>query len=146
MAKRGRPSKYTPELAEEICQAVASSSDGLRILCAQNPHWPDRSNIFIWLRKHPEFRDLYTLAKKEQSEVMIDYLQELLAEDHHYMDENGNERLDVAMLRVKVDAIKWQAGKLNPHVYGDTKKDENQDNDKSILEKIISGELKIKHD
>ena len=122
MAKRGRPSKYTLELAEEICQSVASSSDGLRILCAQNPHWPDRSNIFIWLRKHPEFRDLYTLAKKEQSEVMIDYLQELLAEDHHYMDENGNERLDVAMLRVKVDAIKWQAGKLNLNKYRVEKK------------------------
>lgn len=144
MAKVGRPSKYTPELAEDICQTVASSSDGLRILCAQNPHWPERSNIFIWMRKHPEFRLLYTSAKREQSEVMVDYLQELLAEDHHYMDDNGNERLDVGMLRLKVDAIKWQAGKLNPHVYGDTRKDDSADTSQSVLEKIISGELKIK--
>lgn len=138
----GRPTKYTPELAEEICEAVASSSDGLRILCDQNPHWPARANIFIWLRKYPEFRDLYTLAKKEQSDVMVDYLQELLAEDHHYTDDNGNHRTDVSLLRVKVDAIKWQAGKLNPHVYGDAKKEE-KDTSQSVLEKIISGELKV---
>lgn len=36
-----------------------------------------------------------------------------------FIDENGNERNDVGMLRLKVDALKWQAGKLRPRKWGD---------------------------
>ena len=136
MYKKGRPTKYTPELAEEICNAIASSSDGLRALCIQNPHWPERANIFIMMRKHPEFRLQYTQAKQEQGEVLVDYLQELLAEEHKYKDEFGNERIDVAMLRLKVDTIKWQASKLLPKQYGQVV-DEKKTASESIVEKLL---------
>ncbi len=118
--KIGRPTKYTPELAEEICNAVASSGDGLQVLCDANPHWPGRCNIFIMMRKHPEFRAKYVAAKQEQCEVLVDYMQEIMNESHKYTDEFGNERIDVPMLRLKVDTIKWQACKLLPRQYGAT--------------------------
>ena len=136
MSKGGRPTKYTPGLAEEICDVVASSSDGLRVLCEKNPHWPHRSNIFIWLRKYESFRDKYTQAKKDQSEVFVDYIQELMAEEHKYFDENGNERIDTSMLRLKIDTIKWQAGKLNPRLYGTISEDKKTVTD-SLVEAII---------
>ncbi len=132
----GRPTKYTPELAEEICNAIASSSDGLSALCARNDHWPDRTNIFIWLRKYPDFRDNYTRAKQDQGEVFIDYIQELMAEEHKYEDEMGNTRIDVGMLRLKVDTIKWQAGKLLPKQYGPVI-DDKKTVSESIVEKLI---------
>ena len=125
MAKVGRPSLYTPELAQEICEKIASSELGLANLVKENPHWPDRANIFIWMRKHSEFRDMYAKAKEEQVEVCVDYLQEMANEPHHYIDDNGNQRIDVGMLRVKMDAVKWTASKLKAKKYGDIKQQEN---------------------
>ena len=46
MAKVGRPSKYTPELAQEICDAVASSTLSMKELCSAHEHWPVYENIW----------------------------------------------------------------------------------------------------
>lgn len=116
----GRPSLYTEELAEEICNAIASSNEGLEHLCAANPHWPERANIFIWMRKYPGFRDKYMSAKEQQAEVQVDYMLALANEPHKYVDpDTGFQRTDVPMLRVKMDAIKWQASKLAPKRFAD---------------------------
>lgn len=134
--KKGAPTKYTEELANEICDAIASSRCGLQTLCQQNPHWPAKANIFIWLRKYPAFRDQYTRAKQDQGFVSVDYMQELMNEGHHYIDENGNERVDVGMLRVKIDAIKWQAEKLLSKQYGQ-KANEDKSDMQSVVEMLI---------
>lgn len=116
----GRPSTYTDELAQEICDAIASTNEGLVALCEQNPHWPTRANIFIWMRKFPAFFDMYTKAKEHQCEVQVDYMLALSQEPHKYVDaETGCTRVDVPMLRVKMDAIKWQASKLAQKRFGD---------------------------
>ena len=114
----GRPTKYTKEIGQQICDAVASSELGLIHLVNANPHWPDRATIYMWRRKHPEFRDNYTQAKEDQTEVCVEYMQEMMNEPHKYVDEEtGYTRLDVPMLRLKMDAIKWQASKLKPKKY-----------------------------
>lgn len=123
----GRPTLYTPELAQEICDVIASHPNGLTRLCNERPHWPHSANIFIWLRRHPEFREQYTRAKVDQVDVSINLMQEMMDEPHHYSDEKGNDRVDVSLLRVKYDAIKWQASKLQPKQYGDFVKEENKD-------------------
>jgi len=118
----GRPTDYNDQIAEEICASIAASERGLIYLCEQNPHWPCRAQIFVWLRRYPEFADQYARAKEYQVEVSVDYMQELMNEPHKYVDEEtGYTRLDVAMVRAKMDAIKWQAGKLKPKKYGDAK-------------------------
>lgn len=125
--KMGRPTKYTAELAEEICDVIASHPNGLSKLCAEREHWPVAANIFIWLRKYPDFREQYTRAKIDQVEASINLMQEMMDEPHKYHDEYGNVRVDVSMLRVKYDAIKWQASKLQPKQYGDVKQEEHRD-------------------
>jgi hypothetical protein len=124
MAKKlqplGRPTIYSEDMAEEICQGIASSNEGLKTLCEQNPHWPDRATIFIWMRKHSAFFDQYTKAKAHQAEVQVDYMLALANEPHKYIcPETGQERVDVPMLRVKMDAVKWQASKLAPKRFAD---------------------------
>lgn len=130
--KKGRPTLYTAELAEEICEIIATNSFGLSILCKQNPHWPDRSNVYEWLRKYPEFREKYAQAKEDQVETYVELIQEMLEEDHHYVDDNGNERVDVGLLRLKIDAIKWQAGKLKAKKYGDRSETLQLDKDQEL--------------
>ena len=116
----GRPTVYTEELAKEICDAIASSNEGLQALCEQHPHWPTRACIFLWMRRYPGFFDLYTRAKEQQAEVQVDYMLAIANEPHHYIDpETGAERIDSSMLRIKMDAIKWQASKLAQKRFGD---------------------------
>ena len=76
--KVGRPTDYTPALADEICEAIASEGKSLQRLCDEHEHWPARQNIYIWKRLHPEFRDKYTEAKKAQIETFIDEIIEIL--------------------------------------------------------------------
>jgi len=125
LMKVGRPTKYTPELGEEICAAIACSELGLIHLVNANPHWPARSTIFMWIRIYPEFKDKYTRAKEDQVEVSVEYMQELMNEPHKWYDEEtGLQKLDHNMMRMKMDAIKWQAAKLKPKKFGDAKDQE----------------------
>lgn len=125
--KMGRPTKYTPELADEICDAIASSELGLAHLVEANPHWPARQNVFLWIRKYPEFRDKYAKAKEDQTEVCVEYMQEVMNEPHKWVDEEtGLTKIDVPMLRLKMDSMKWHASKLKPKKFGDTKEQEPQ--------------------
>lgn len=120
--KLGRPTLYSPQLADEICDAIASSELGLCHLVDQNPHWPERQVIFIWRRKYPDFNDKYAKAKEDQTEVCVEHMQEIMNEPHKYIDaETGYQKIDTGMLRLKMDAIRWQAGKLKPKKFGDAK-------------------------
>jgi Bacteriophage Sf6, terminase small subunit-like len=135
--KRGRPTLYTPELADEICDVVATNSCGISTLCEQNPHWPAKTNLYIWLRKYPDFRNKYTQAKEDQVETYVELMQEVLEEEHHYIDENGNKRVDVGLLRVKIDVIKWQAGKLKAKKYGDKLETLQLDKDSELHKSVM---------
>jgi hypothetical protein len=120
----GRPTDYTPELGQEICEAIASSGYGLPTLCKQNPHWPNRSSIFLWLRKYPEFSDRYHQAKKDQVSALVDDILEISDDSSQdaLEDEDGNVRFNsefAARSRLRVDTRKWIAAKLVPRLYGD---------------------------
>ncbi|HEV2917607.1 MAG TPA: hypothetical protein VGW78_07740 [Candidatus Babeliales bacterium] len=122
--KMGRPTKYTPELAEEIADALACSSQGLRTLCSENPHWPDRRNIYRWLKRHDEFRKLYTQAKITQIDSLVDDILEIAnnSENDTYYDEEGNAKCNVEWVnrcRLRIDVYKWLAAKLVPRIFGD---------------------------
>jgi hypothetical protein len=49
--KRGRPTRYSAVIGQEICDAIASSSKGTKRLCEDNSHWPCQDTLFTWLKK-----------------------------------------------------------------------------------------------
>ncbi len=120
----GRPTDYTPELGQEICEAIASTGSGLPTLCKKNLHWPTRSSIFLWLRKYPEFSDRYHKAKKDQVTALVDDILEISDDSSQdtIEDEDGNVRVNsefAARSRLRIDTRKWIAAKLVPRLYGD---------------------------
>jgi hypothetical protein len=126
--KLGRPSDYSLKIAEEICDAIASTSHGLRRLCKENPHWPERRNIYHWLKKHKDFRHLYAQSKEFQVESLIDEILEIADDDSRdtitKIDENGSEKENcnsewINRSRLRIDTRKWLAAKLCPRIYGD---------------------------
>jgi hypothetical protein len=117
-----RPSIYSEELANEICERLANG-ESLRRICLAD-HMPDKANVFRWLRANEEFRDLYARAREAQADTLADEIVDI-ADDgsNDYMEtEEGGERYNgdaIARSKLRVDARKWVAAKLKPRVYGD---------------------------
>lgn len=118
----GRPSLYTPELANDICERIASGQSVVDI-CA-NDGMPDKSTVYDWLASKPEFADLYARAREQQADR---YFAETIAiaddgRNDTQLDEEGNVRVDhdhINRSRLRVDTRKWAAARLSPKKYGD---------------------------
>lgn len=106
----GRPSDYTPELAETICARIADG-DSLRTICAEEG-MPARSAVFVWLGKHKEFADQYARAREMSAEADADDV-------GHYARKAAEGELEPAAARAAIDGLKWSAGKRQPKKYGD---------------------------
>lgn len=123
--KIGRPTDYTPELAEEICNVIASSSKGITRLCSARDHWPCPDTIFTWLRQHKEFSEQYAQAKRHQVDVLVEDILDI-ADDaslDNVVNDNGDIGCNTEWInraRLKIDTRKWLASKLVPRVYGNS--------------------------
>src|SRR5207302_7272030 len=71
----GRPSSFTPEVADLICERLIGG-ESLRQIC-QDPKMPARSTIFRWVQEHKEFARQYRLAKKLQIDALFDEILEI---------------------------------------------------------------------
>lgn len=109
--KRGRPSGYTPEIATEICARIATGSESIRAICADDA-MPSTSMVFRWILEKPDFREQYARAREEQTEV---YAQDML--DIARNCPADKEAINKA--RLEIDTMKWIASKLKPKKYGD---------------------------
>jgi len=68
--KRGRPSDYSAEIADTICNRLAGG-ESLRAICA-DAGMPDRATVSRWLARYEEFRGLYGFARECQAECLVD--------------------------------------------------------------------------
>jgi hypothetical protein len=104
----GRPSKYSDELANEICSRIAGGLS-LSKLCKM-ADMPNASTVFKWIGENPEFSNKYTKATTERAELMFDDMLEIA--------DNENSE-DTQRARLRVDTRKWALSKLMPKKYGD---------------------------
>lgn len=102
----GRPSDFTPELANAICEELATGQS-LRKICARDG-MPDKATVFRWLSQNPDFRDQYAHAREMQAETHADEIVDI-----------ADEAEDANLARLRIDARKWKASKLAPKKYGE---------------------------
>lgn len=57
----GRPTKYTQEIANEICERIAQG-EPLRQIC-RDDHMPGWVAVYDWLQKYPEFSEHFAKAR-----------------------------------------------------------------------------------
>jgi hypothetical protein len=114
--KRGRPSKYSKEVADMILRAVSTSANGLATICKKNPKLPSETTVRVWLAKNEDFQRQYARAREEQADFIADEIMEI-------SDELSKKRFltheQIAAARLRMDARKWVASKLKPKKYGD---------------------------
>lgn len=119
----GRPSDYTQELADLICECIATHGIGLKKLCEMYDDMPEKITIRRWCLKYPQFRSQYAQAKSLQIETLIDEIIDI-ADDSAGDSIINDQRKEVcnsefiARSRVRIDTRKWLASKLAPKLYG----------------------------
>lgn len=126
-AMAGRPTKYTEELIDKICERIATSSDGLHKIC-EDDGMPHAKTVFRWLTESDktEFRDKYARAREIQADLLADEIIRIADESRigrktrETKDGTFTETGDmVERSRLMIDARKWKASKLAPKKYGD---------------------------
>ena len=143
--KGGRPTLYTQELADLICQRVATSTMGLARLCALHDDLPDKTTVNLWRYKYSEFSTQYAQAKFKQADLLAEEMLDI-ADDgtNDWMESFGedgsiNWKLNgehVQRSRLRIDTRKFLASKLLPKQYGQHAEDEKQE-DKSVIAMLI---------
>lgn len=103
----GRPTNYTIELVDRICEQIAEGKS-LAAICKADD-MPAIRTVYKWKREHEEFMQQYTHAKEDQA----DYLAEQV------LDIADDDTLEPADKRVRYDARRWLASKFKPKMYGD---------------------------
>lgn len=120
--KTGRPSDYSQELADLICERI-SDGESLRTICMADD-MPNKATVFRWLAANKMFSDQYTRAREVQAETMAEDILQIADDGANdtYVDDEGNRRTDydvIARSKLRVDARKWLASKLAPKKYSD---------------------------
>lgn len=117
----GRPTDYSPELINEICDRIANGEPLVRI-CREEA-MPNVVTVYRWLNKYPEFSNLYAKAKDAAADTLAEEIQDIADSiPMETTDKEGNTKFDPAYInwmRLRVDARKWVAAKLKPRKYGD---------------------------
>lgn len=106
--KGGRPSLYTPEIAEQILQEIAGGKDLIQV-CSQ-PGMPSRWAVNRWLDSVPGFATQYARAREMLADLELHRLKEIA---ESCTEENVNST------RVKLNHFQWRLMKIAPRTYGD---------------------------
>lgn len=124
MSGPGRPSKYSQELADKICEITATSNRGINSIAKELGI--SATVVFNWLLDDDkkDFVEKYTRAKQLQAEFLAEEILDIADDsrkdtieheefgampDHEWMNRS----------RLRVDTRKWLMSKLMPKKYGD---------------------------
>ena len=126
----GRPTDYTEDLADLICERLAIG-ESMRSI-ARDEDMPAMSTLFQWLRVHPSFTEQYERAKVESADAMsedcIDIAdnidgQTVMVDGVPLVVEGEMvkvvDSVSVQHAKLKVDTRKWLMSKMKPKKYGE---------------------------
>ena len=135
MKQLGRPTVFNQEVAEIICEQVATTSKSLKTIC-EGDNMPSVRTLLSWLSQgekidgKPELKAFlhdYTRAREAQADFLAEEILEI-ADDgtNDFMTiVKGDKEYEVEnkevtnRSRLRVDARKWIASKLKPKKYSD---------------------------
>lgn len=105
----GRPSDKTPEMIDRFINKIMLGESVNKICKAAD--MPNKDTIYDWLKDDTEFSDKYARAKEISAHV---YQEEII----EIADRPKKNHSEVEADKLRVDARKWAAEKLNPKKYG----------------------------
>lgn len=121
--KTGRPTDYTKDMADKICEKIANGRS-LRSICAEDG-MPPMKTIYRWLEANEEFRHQYARARDKQADYFAEEIIEIA-------DSAEAESAAVSKAKLQIDARKWAASKIAPKKYGDKQEIDVKSSDGSM--------------
>ena len=122
--KMGRPSKYTPELAAEICERL-SDGEPLRQIC-RDEHMPAWQKIYEWMAKDPKLSGAIAHARDQGydaiAEDLLDIADTPIMGETETSSANGLTITRQDMLghrKLQIETRLKLLAKWNPKKYGD---------------------------
>src|SRR5579859_4561584 len=98
---RGRPTDYSAELADLVCQRLLEEGTLLEA-CEKHPELPHMTTVYRWLQVHEEFRFKYSRAREDVMEMWSDEIVRI----------SNDSMLEPNDRRVKIDTKKWIMSKI----------------------------------
>ncbi len=136
----GRPTIYSEDLADLICERLACG-ESMRAI-SRDEALPAMTTLFRWLRTIPEFKQQYAQAKEESAHALFEDMmyiadyetgQPVMVDGLVLLNEDKKPVLtvDAASIghaKLRIDTRKWHASKLMPKKYGDKPDEGNGEN------------------
>nr|DAT45141.1 MAG TPA: terminase small subunit [Caudoviricetes sp.] len=125
--KTGRPTDYTKDMADKICEKIANGRS-LRSICAEDGV-PPMKTIYRWLEANEEFRHQYARARDKQADYFAEEIIEIA-------DSAEAESAAVSKAKLQIDARKWAASKIAPKKYGNKQEIDVKSSDGSMTPSV----------
>ena len=120
----GRPSSYTDEIAESICERL-SQGEPLARICSDEA-MPSYSTVRKWEAEDETFSALSTRAKRDGTHFLAD--DSLTIADEDLPSDAELARIAVAHRKLRIDTRLRLIGKWNAKEYGDKQQVEHSGN------------------
>jgi hypothetical protein len=118
--KIGRPSKYTPELAAEICERL-SNGEPLRQIC-RDDHMPAWTRIYDWMGRDEALSGAIARAREQGADAIAEEALEILDTPPERILTKTGEVIDsgyVTWQRNRAELRLKLLAKWHPKKYGD---------------------------
>jgi len=123
----GRLTEYTPEIAKDICDRIATG-ESLRSICKPD-HMPAASTVCGWVLANLNgFAEQYEVSRRLQAQLLADELLDIADDstnDFMVRQSKSGEEYEttnqevIQRSRLRVDTRKWYLSKVLPKIYGD---------------------------
>jgi hypothetical protein len=107
----GRPSKYTPELADQICETMVAGHDLVETCDILKL---SRATVYRWLNEHPDFEAKCARAREALTEVRLSQVRDKIVKAQ-------NSGVDPNLLKIEVGFEQWVAERIAPRYSTRTK-------------------------
>jgi len=103
----GRPSSYTDEVADIICERMINGENFSQI-CA-DPAMPSRAALYRWRASRPDFDARCARAREALADFLLDKIEAMA---------DATTELNVNSQRLKISTAQWRAEKMAPRIFG----------------------------
>ena len=100
---------YSPATAKLICGHLLAGRSMSEI--ARMPGMPPAPTLWLWLKRHPDFRRRYELACEIRDEILADEIVEI-ADNCLSGDTDAPADVRLALARLQMDVRRWRLGTL----------------------------------
>lgn len=124
----GKRIKYTPELADKFCAAIAEGNSVLQV--SKMKGMPKERTVYAWFELHEDFLQKYMRAREARADKMFEEMLEI-ADDgsNDWMEKRDAEGEDTGLYtingehvqrsRLRLDTRKWMLARMSPRKYSE---------------------------